>query len=281
MRRPIFSGHETFRCKTHWLKRGYDFIINEGNFNEDDAVVRLGVGKNMVSSIKYWMKAFGFIDSRNMPTDIARFLLEDDSGKDPFFEDIGTLWLLHFYLINEEYATIYSSTFIEFHRLRNEIEKDKLHNFLKATCFKGEFSKLYNKNTVRKDVDVFLNSYCETGKENIEEHNTLLYPLNLIRQGPSREIWYFNSKDATSVPAEIFLYSILCINELGSRSVSFEVLQKLSLIYCMNNNELLNLIEIVRSLYPSEIVFSDNAGIKELQFKRDFDAEEVLENYYR
>lgn len=281
MRRPIFSGHETFRCKTHWLKRGYDFIINEGNFNGDDAVVRLGVGKNMVSSIKYWMRAFGFIDSRNVPTDIARFLLDDDTGRDPFFEDIGTLWLLHFYLINEGFATIYSSTFIEFHRLRNEIEKAKLHNFLKATCFEGDFSRLYNKNTVRKDVDVFLNSYCETGKENIEEQNTLLYPLNLIRQGSSREVWYFNFKDATSVPAEIFLYSILCINELGSRSVSFELLQKLSLIYCMNNNELLNIIEIVRSLYPSEIVFSDNAGIKELQFKRDFIAEEVLENYYR
>ena len=62
MGRPIFSGHETFKCKTHWLKRGYDFICNGCNFNDEDAVVRLGVGKNMVSSIKYWMKAFGFIN---------------------------------------------------------------------------------------------------------------------------------------------------------------------------------------------------------------------------
>lgn len=41
MNRPIFSGHETFRCKTHWLKRGYDFIGDDGNFNAEDAVVRL------------------------------------------------------------------------------------------------------------------------------------------------------------------------------------------------------------------------------------------------
>ena len=49
----IFSGHGTFKCKTHWLKRGYDFICDGGNFNAEDAVIGLGVGKNMVSSIKY------------------------------------------------------------------------------------------------------------------------------------------------------------------------------------------------------------------------------------
>lgn len=75
MGRPIFSGHETFRCKTHWLKRGYDFICNECNFNDEDAVVRLGVGKNMVSSIKYWMKAFGFINPNdNTIAEISHYL---------------------------------------------------------------------------------------------------------------------------------------------------------------------------------------------------------------
>lgn len=53
MARPIFSGHESFACKSHWLKRGYDFVRGENNFNDDDAVVRLGVGKNMVASIKF------------------------------------------------------------------------------------------------------------------------------------------------------------------------------------------------------------------------------------
>jgi hypothetical protein len=48
-----FSGHETFHCKTHWLKKGYDFVKNGGNFNNPDAVVNLGVGKNMVTSIYY------------------------------------------------------------------------------------------------------------------------------------------------------------------------------------------------------------------------------------
>lgn len=42
-----FSGHESFPCKTLWLKKGYDFIANGKDFNSPDAVIDLGVGKNM------------------------------------------------------------------------------------------------------------------------------------------------------------------------------------------------------------------------------------------
>lgn len=39
MAKPVFSGHESFACKSHWLKRGYDFVNEGNNFNADDAVV--------------------------------------------------------------------------------------------------------------------------------------------------------------------------------------------------------------------------------------------------
>ena len=57
-----FSGHETFQCKNMWLKKGYDFVKAGKSFNDDTAVVDLGVGKNMVASIKFWLKSFGIID---------------------------------------------------------------------------------------------------------------------------------------------------------------------------------------------------------------------------
>ena len=40
----VFSGHESFSCKSLWLKKGYDFLIHGYNFNSPDAVVQLGVG---------------------------------------------------------------------------------------------------------------------------------------------------------------------------------------------------------------------------------------------
>ena len=57
--RYSFSGHESFHCRSLWLKKGYDFLNNGYAFNSPDAVVHLGVGKNMVAAIRFWMKAFG------------------------------------------------------------------------------------------------------------------------------------------------------------------------------------------------------------------------------
>lgn len=99
MARPIFSGHESFACKSHWLKRGYDFVIADRNFNDDDAVVHLGVGKNMVASIRFWLKAVGLLQDNEL-NPIADYLFNDENGQDPYIEDIGTLWLLHFMLVN-------------------------------------------------------------------------------------------------------------------------------------------------------------------------------------
>ncbi len=53
VKRYCFSGHETFYCKSLWLKKGYDFRLGGNTFNQEDAVVKLGVGKNMVASIRF------------------------------------------------------------------------------------------------------------------------------------------------------------------------------------------------------------------------------------
>src|ERR1700742_1241645 len=95
-----FSGHETFVCRTFWLKKGYDYIIAGRSFSDDDAVVSLGVGKNMVTSINFWMRGFHILNRENQElTELGRFLFGDH---DPFLEDIGSLWLLHYSAIKNE-----------------------------------------------------------------------------------------------------------------------------------------------------------------------------------
>lgn len=96
--RYIFSGHESFPCKSLWLKKGYDFVVQEKNFSNPDAVIDLGVGKNMVASIHYWLRVFK-ICKGNQPTWFGRYLFDETNGKDKYIEDLATLWLLHFSLV--------------------------------------------------------------------------------------------------------------------------------------------------------------------------------------
>ena len=73
-------------------------MMNGGNFNASDAVIALGVGKNMVSSIRYWLKVFG-LSEQDKSTDIANYLFDEDKGVDKYIESLGTLWLLHYLLV--------------------------------------------------------------------------------------------------------------------------------------------------------------------------------------
>lgn len=280
MARPIFSGHESFACKSHWLKRGYDFVRGENNFNDDDAVVRLGVGKNMVASIKFWLKAIGLLKDAGLVA-LANHLFDDDNGKDPYLEDIGTLWLLHFLLIQTDYATIYKTTFVDYHRQRNIIEKSKLQNYIKHICFdETGYKNLYNDNTVKRDIGVMLHNYCAKNGSNvnIEDSNSLFAPLNLICE-TEKNTYRFNYDTRSDVPSLIFLYALLVKFE-GRNSISFEDIAELALIFCLTNNDLLDIINHLCNLYPSEIVFSDVAGIKELQFRATLNSIDVLDRYY-
>jgi Protein of unknown function (DUF4007) len=95
---PVFARHETFHPRFGWLKKGFDRASRDaGIFLEDDAPVRLGVGKNMVRSIRYWCSAFKLLRD-DQPTDFGRQLLGQD-GWDTYLEDPASLWLLHWKLL--------------------------------------------------------------------------------------------------------------------------------------------------------------------------------------
>lgn len=279
MAKYTFSGHESFQCKTHWLKRGYDFINSGYNFSDEDSVVKLGVGKNMVASIRFWMKAFGLIDQNNILTQLARKIFDSENGLDPFLEDAGSLWLLHFSLINTEYATIYHKTFVDYHCHRNIIDKTKLQNYIKHVCFDDNaLQNQYNENTIKRDIAVMIHNYSGRSIANIEDTNTLLAPLNLLQEMPDGT-YLFNNHSQNKIPCHIFLYALL-VKFQDSKSISFESMQELALMFCLTNNDLQNIIIQLCKTYSNDIVFSDVAGIKELQFKHDIATETAINNYY-
>ena len=148
-----FSGHESFYCKSLWLKKGYDFVSANKNFNSEDAVVDLGVGKNMVASIRYWLRAFDLLDKKGNTTEIADYLFNNEDGRDPYIEDLGTLWLLHYLLVKTELASIYKLFFIGFQREKNNEFDDKIAD--------KEIQNLiaYEKDILNKEINQSFESY--------------------------------------------------------------------------------------------------------------------------
>ena len=76
-----FSGHQTFPFRYAWLPKGIRGLEHDPKlFSKPDAMVTLGVGKNMVDSIRFWCGALklAVIDGRSgtgRPTELGSQLL--------------------------------------------------------------------------------------------------------------------------------------------------------------------------------------------------------------
>ena len=283
-----FSGHDSFQCRQFWLKKGYDFVCQNSNFSNDDSVVKLGVGKNMVSSIRYWLKAFGITDTSDTLTTFA-FRLLSDNGFDPYLEDDGSLWLLHYHIIKNSHASIYSIIFNEFRREKIEFNRVSFLAFLKR---KSETEKgiIYTEKTLGEDFDVFRKMYlnAETDRTGDEGFSGLLSELGLVGRVEKKiekhkeEFYTIENYERPQIPVEIFLYTILA-NEQYGLSVSLNSLEQdynsPGSVFAMNRSGIVEKIKEAESKYRW-ITFNDNAGIKEVQFKEKPQPFTILDNYY-
>lgn len=227
-----FSGHETFHCRHLWLKKGYDFIKKGRKFTDNDAVVELGVGKNMVSSISFWMKAFGIIDKDGLLTDFADYILEDN-GKDPYIEDEATLWLLHYQLITQNIASTYSLIFNEFRREKIEFTRDNFIAFVVRKAEELNMSQI-NKNTVSTDFEVLTKMYLRTDAQSKDREDTfsgLLTELNIIqeekRKVDDKTVTFYSitTEEKSEIPDEVLLYAILD-NDNFDKSISLYTIEQ-------------------------------------------------------
>lgn len=278
MSRYSFSGHESFHCKSLWLKKGYDYLLAGNHFTDIDSVAKLGVGKNMVASIRFWLRAFGLSQSDEL-TDIAEFLFDTEHGRDPYAEDLNTLWVLHFLLVVTGIASIYNLTFVEYQREKKEFSKDKLRNFIKRKCSVPEQRNVYNENTVKKDIGVLLKNYvAPKDLKNIEDFSALLIGLGLIVNKDS-DVYSYRVTEPEDIAPDVVLFALLTLSG-GDKTLSFDILQKLSLVFCLPIVSLIEIIRKIEKLYPGMVVFSDNSGIKNVQFIGELNRFDVLDNYY-
>ena len=282
VKKYTFSGHESFPCKTLWLKKGYDFVVAGDDFNSPEAVIGLGVGKNMVASIRFWLRVFG-VTENDKPTVLADYLFNDQNGKDKYLEDIATLWLLHFNLVFLEEATLYNMFFCGVQRERTHFEREQVLTYVKMRMVEANKMTLFNANTVKKDIGVLLQNYTLPRKaQSNEDFSTLLIDLDLIRQSSEGKGYYFNVNGKRKVTKEIFLYGLLKLKkQQGDNTISFDTIQeRVGLVFCMQDFETIEMLKQLTSDYSQYFAYSDVAGIRQIQFTKELDVKQVLDDYY-
>lgn len=218
-----FSGHETFPCRYAWLPKAVSHLGENPRLfsDEDDAMVHLGVGKNMVRAIRFWADASGVAASGEAGmevTDLGRSVFGPD-GHDPFLEDIRTLWLVHWMLSSAVEEPLFA-----WHYLLNYWHRTDFTRSEALQTFDREAQRLGKRLspvTLDHHYTTFLHTYLPTrgAKGEILEDNLdcPLTELGFIMKvgdrttadsGRREPIFAFRIEDKPEVSPQLFAYCL-------------------------------------------------------------------------
>ena len=223
-----FTGHDTFPLRYGWLYKSIKLIKNNGLLSTSDlgktstAIAELGVGKNMVSAMRYWSEATRMTSSSirdrevvQEVTSLGLAVFDELNGVDPYLDDIGTVWLLH-WLLNSDDSELTAYRYFFGRSSAMYFEKTKFVDDLVAEANTLTGANELKKATVKKDVDCFLATYIskankvsEKGGAKLDE-DSFSSPLSELELIKDMGGGYYQSdfRYQDSLPLEIFLFSL-------------------------------------------------------------------------
>lgn len=315
---PKFSRHETFAPRYGWLHKAHTEIVRDGEggsdiFHRENAPVLLGVGKNMVNAIRFWSQAFKLTrehphpDPSNRaylasPTWRAEWLL-GENGADPYLEDTGSLWLLHWWLLSSEPGEggakcMVPSWYVMFHLA----PFSKVTTAEMITLITRHVNESYAKEAVpaaesiKRDVECLIKMYALELEPNPLSQGSfedqLMSPfreLGLLEgQGKGKDrVWRFTTRSRSNLPAAVLLYACLdyASHFPGGNSISLARLANEpgapGRAFRMREPELIKVIEPLVTEH-ADLQITDSLGQRSLSFIGDPQklAWDVLDRHY-
>lgn len=231
-----FAAHETFAPRFGWLGKAYTAVEAGGEgpdrdlsgaFLAADAPVQLGVGKNMVNAIRYWALAFGITEETRLtgtsralfarPTDGARWMLSGD-GVDPWLEQPGSLWLLHWWLLRKQ--CLAPTWWVAFYACPSRFHEDELVRLVETTIDAAGWDPV-SRSSITKDIDCLTKMYAprrstKGSPGNVEDLiDSPFRELGILEAVPGEpKRWEFVSRPQVTAPAEVAAYA--CLDYMAS-----------------------------------------------------------------
>lgn len=179
-----FRAHETFFIRKGWINKGLRGVTQDDNIfisKEDNPMDVLGIGSNMVKSLRYWLQAVGLTEEPNHGrriqtlTDLGRLVYNHDR----YIEEIGTLQLLHYKLsTNLNLATAWYFFFNEFNL--TEFTREDFIEAIKKWIAMQEDGESVAVRSLADDFQCIMSTYLPRYKTNptrVSPENNIDCPL--------------------------------------------------------------------------------------------------------
>ena len=287
-----FGRHETFSLRYGWLPKGFHAAAkNQKIFLDDLATVELGVGKNMVKSIRYWLRATKMMDMNDKPTEIGEFILDEKDGVDPYLEDEATVWLIHWLLAsNSQVATAWFWFFNCFQRIEFTSEEvvTSLGDFTRERV-----SAKVAAGTLKADAMMILRMYCTpNSKSRISYEDSLDAPLallGLLSHVDNNRVYQSRLSSQIGLPDAVVAFALAQrVENFDGVSLPIEELmysdnERISLggIFRLTESEFVARLERICVMSPGYFEIRDTAGISQLYILSKPDPIRFLNEHYK
>lgn len=212
MKKLKLKRHGSFSIRDGWFEKAINKIDKNDKsiFGKSVGVSSLGIGANMVSSLRYWLLASGIIDTKNKLTEFGNLLLKYDR----YLESNFSWWLIHYNLVsNEEEAPVFNVVFNNFKA--KSFTKETVVNFLKNYVEENDIDKS-NINFLGDDVTILLRTYIEEKIQNPEDNlNSPLGRLNILSKGVDN-LYSFKKPSFESLNYLVVYYVLEKLSVFGS-----------------------------------------------------------------
>lgn len=282
--KPAFNHHGGYPPRLFWLKKGFDFANNNGDFNDAKATSKLGVGRSQVNAIRYWCHAFKILEN-DQPTELGVKLLSNN-GYDPYLENPNSLWLLHWNLLKATCtAPTWYYTFTKFNKPQFCLEDLTVE----LGKYRDKIAPSIADSSLERDVSCLIRMYVENkNKPEIREDYCLFNSLRLIKSADNGNLFLFNFGTKYNLADEIIAVCCLEYAHLQgtARTIALSTLLygegSLGMVFKLTLQSLADALENV-TLTNNNLAFSEQAGL--LQFSFDGEPQEIanklLANYYQ
>lgn len=282
-------AHETFSIRKGWIHKGvknillYPRLFTDKNINPCDV---LGIGTNMVKSLRYWMTAVGIMEEvseGNQKVQKLTRLGEIIDEYDRYYEEDGTNWLIHYMLAkNEELATAWYWFFNVFkiNSFNKQLFVRELSEFLYT-----EYDYDGSEKMLGDEFDCIIKTYCSKGKDVSPEdiNECPLTDLHLLEMSDNKD-YKKHTPDRDAIHPLIIL---AVISEQAYISASREVLITDLLNKECNIGKIFNLDRATCFYYLEKLQKSGyleivrTAGLDVIQLKQQYDFYDIVESYYQ
>jgi hypothetical protein len=253
------------------IARMLDYAIehrDDGRIPPEVYAAAMGISNSRVENLCSLAAAFGLIRPVVLtPTELGAVIYRYD----PFLDDLGTLWLLHYLVSSNE-------RYVVWNRLVNQVipENDRFSTAIARPYF-ADLRQYYSEHSIdrhlRKETGAVWNAYTEQAFRH----------LGYIR-AESEQIYVRGNHEP--VPPRIFCAAVLVYRKRflpGAATIDVSILAHKANspghVFDLNERQVRDLLEEVKEL--GYIHIETRADLDQIRFRDDYDFLDVVRHYYQ